>query len=46
MKKFKYRCRTLLEFFEGEMMCENIEKCRIELQKQYHSVVECTEVLN
>jgi hypothetical protein len=46
MKKFKYTCRTLLEFFEGEIMCENIEKCRIELQKKYHSVVECTEINN
>ena len=44
MKKFKYRCLTGLEFFDGVMMCENIEKCKIELQKKYHSVIECYEV--
>ena len=46
MKRFKYTCRTLLDFFEGEIICENIEKCKIELQKKYHSVIECNEVLN
>tara|TARA_R110000822_G_scaffold124857_1_gene259302 strand:+ start:425 stop:580 length:156 start_codon:yes stop_codon:yes gene_type:complete len=44
MKNFKYTCLTLLNFFEGEIMCENIEKCKIELQKKYHTVIKVEEV--
>jgi hypothetical protein len=34
----------LLEIYEGELICENIDKCKIELQKKYHSVLSCFEV--